>query len=283
MVDVALTSTQPGPPTRTAARPSRSTGLLTHSALLTGRAIHTLIRQPAYLAISLVQPVIWLLLFGQLFKSVIDIPGFSTRSGSYLEFITPGVIMMTAMFSSGWAGTSYIEDMNLGVMDRLLASPVRRLALVIGSLAYQAVTTVIQTLIVFGIAALAGARYPGGAVGIAITVLCSVLISVVIASFSNAIALLVRQQEALIGISQFIVLPLQFLSGAIMDTRLSPGWVQDVARYNPVDWAVTASRQALSSGTEWGAVWPRIGWLGLLALVMAWLATRAFGSYQKAN
>src|SRR5690242_3598068 len=142
-------------------------GLLTHSGLLTARSVRTLLRQPAYLLITLVQPVIWLLLFGQLFKSVVDIPGFSDRYGTYLEFITPGVIIMTALFSSGWAGTVYIEDMSIGVMDRLLASPVRRGAVMAGTLAYQALTTVLQTLIVFGIAYAAGARFAGGAAGIA--------------------------------------------------------------------------------------------------------------------
>jgi len=101
------------------------------------------------------------------------------------------------------------------------------------------------------------------------------------ASLSNAFALLLRQQAALIGISQFVVLPLQFLSSALMDTSVAPGWVATVARYNPVDWAVVASREALSAGTDWGAVWPRLGLLGGLALVMAWLATRAFGAYQR--
>jgi ABC-2 type transport system permease protein len=255
--------------------------LFAHTAFLTMRGVRTLVRQPALAAITLIQPVLWLLLFGQLFKSVIDIPGFSTASGSYLEFITPGVIVMTALFSSGWAGTVYIEDMNRGVMDRLLASPVRRGAMMAGTLAYQALTTVLQTAIVFLIAFAAGARFSGGVVGIAITMLAAALISMIIASLSNAIALLVRQQEALIGVSQFIVLPLQFLSSAIMDTRLSPPWVQHVARYNPVDWAVVASRQALSAGTDWGAVWPRLALLAALAGVMAWLATRAFRTYQR--
>ena len=80
--------------------------LLTHTVFLTMRGVPALIRQPALAAITLIQPVLWLLLFGQLFRSVIDIPGFSTASGSYLEFITPGVIVMTALFSSGWAGRS---------------------------------------------------------------------------------------------------------------------------------------------------------------------------------
>ena len=254
--------------------------LARHGLLLTARGVRTLMRQPAYAAITLVQPVIWLLLFGQLFKAVISIPGFA-HSGSYLQFITPGVIVMTALFSSGWAGTVYIEDMNRGVMDRMLASPASRGAMMIGTLAYQALTTVVQTLIVFGIAYAAGARFPGAGVGIPMTVLAAVLISVVIASFSNAIALLVRQQDALIGISQFIVLPLQFLSSAIMDTSLSPAWVRHVARYNPVDWAVVASRQVLSDAPEWGAVWPRLVALIALAGVLAWLATRAFRTYQR--
>jgi ABC-2 type transport system permease protein len=255
--------------------------LLSHSALLTTRAIRSLLRQPAYAAMTLVQPMIWLLLFGQLFRSVVEIPGFGNGSGSYLAFLTPGVVVMTALFSSGWAGTVYIEDMNRGVMDRLLASPVRRGAMMIGTLAYQAVTTVVQTVVVVAIALAAGARFGGGVPGVLVTVLAAVLISTVVASLSNALALLLRQQEALIGISQFLVLPLQFVSSAVMDTGLAPGWLQTVARYNPVDWAVVASRQALSAGTDWSAVWVRLGLLGALAVVMAWLATRAFGAYQR--
>ena len=130
-------------------------------------------------------------------------------------------------------------------MDRMLASPVRRGAMMAGTMAYQALTTVVQTLIVFAIAFVAGARFPGGAGRDLDHGLAAVLISTIIAAFSCAVALLVRQQEALIGISQFIVLPLQFLSAAVMDTALSPAWVQAVARYNPVNWAVVASREAL--------------------------------------
>jgi ABC-2 type transport system permease protein len=265
----------------TAGMGRRRAGLGRHSLFLTTRAIRSLLRQPAYAAMTLVQPMIWLLLFGQLFRSVVEIPGFSAGSTSYLAFLAPGVVVMTALFSSGWAGTVYIEDMNRGVMDRLLASPVRRGAMMIGTLAYQGVTTVVQTLVVVAIALAAGARFAGGAVGVGVTLLAAVLISTVVASLSNALALLLRQQEALIGISQFLVLPLQFVSSAVMDTRLAPGWLQSVARYNPVDWAVVASREALSAGTDWGAVGVRIGALAALALVMAWLATRAFGAYQR--
>jgi len=272
--------TTPTPWAGTVRRPERAR-LARHSLYLTIRSLRTLLRQPAYVGATLVQPIIWLLLFGELFKNVVHLPGFTSQSGTYLEFLTPGVIMMTALFSSGWAGTVYIQDMERGVMDRLLASPVRRGAMMTGTLAYQAVTTFVQTVIVFGVAYAAGARFSGGAAGIGITLLAAALLSVVMASFSNALALLLRQHEALIGISQFVTLPLQFLSAAIMDLSLAATWIRDVARYNPVNWAAVASRDALSSGPAWGTVGTDLGLLAALALVMAWLATRAFGVYQR--
>jgi ABC-2 type transport system permease protein len=261
-------------------RPRRGS-LARHSAFLAIRSLKALWRQPAFAVATLVQPIIWLLLFGALFERVVEIPGFDATGTSYLEFLTPGVVVMTALFSSGWAGTVLIEDMNRGVMDRFLASPVRRGALMAGTLAYQAATTIVQTVVVLVVALLAGARFPGGAAGILVTLAAACLISVIMASFSNALALLLRSQEALIGVSQFVVLPLQFLSSALLATALAASWVADVARYNPVDWAVVASREALSAGTDWGAVWPRLGLLAGLALLMAWLGTRAFRTYQR--
>lgn len=282
MTTTAVRPIDPG--ARSGATRSRATGLgeLTrHSAYLTARSVRALLRQPAFAVLTLVQPAIWLLLFGQLFRATAQLPGFADGRQTYLEFLAPGVVVMTALFSSGWAGTVYIDDMQRGVMDRLLASPVRRGAMMAGTLVYQGLTTLFQTAVVLVIAVASGARFDGGAAGWAVTALAACLVSVVVASLSNALALLLRQQEALIGISQFVVLPLQFLSSALMDTRLAPSWVGDVARYNPVDWAVVASREALSASTDWGLVWPRLGLLAGLALVMAWLATRAFGTYQR--
>src|SRR4051794_26777884 len=88
------------------------------------RYLRVLRRQPAYLGITLTQPIIWLLLFGALFKAVTEIPGF--HGGSYVDFLTPGVVVMLAVSSAGWTGMSFIEDINGGVMDRMLAAPVWR-------------------------------------------------------------------------------------------------------------------------------------------------------------
>jgi len=259
------------------------TALAVHSGHLTMRSVRALVRNPAYLLITLVQPVMWLFLFGQLFKNVVDIPGFGTPGTSYLEFLTPGVVAMTALFSAAWAGTVYIEDMGRGVMDRLLASPVSRGAMMNATLLYQSITCIVQTAVVVALAYAAGARFAGGVRGVALMFVAAVLLTLVFAALSNAVALLVRQQEALIGISQLLSLPLSFLSSAMIDTRLSPGWIQTVARYNPMDWAVVVSREALSASPDWGALWPRLGALAGLALVMGWLATRAFTAYQRSS
>lgn len=252
--------------------------LVAHSAYLTNRSVRTMLRQPIFVFVTLVQPMVWLLLFGQLFKAVTQLPGF-TGSGSYVEFLTPGVVAMTALFNAAWAGTVYIEDMRRGVMDRLLASPVSRGAMMNGTLAYQALVCVVQTLIVFAVAWLIGGRFSW--LGIALTTVSAILLTLVFAALSNAVALLVRQQEALIGISQFTALPLTFLSSAVMDLHLAPHWIRVAARCNPLDWAVVVSRETLAAGTDWSVVWPRLGGLVAAALVMGWLATRAFGAYQR--
>ena len=254
------------------------TAALTHARLLSGRSLRTLSRQPAYLLFTLVQPMVWLLLFGQLFRRIAELPGFG---GNYLDYLTPGVVVMTAMMSAGWSGTSIVQDMERGVMDRTLTSPVRRSALVAASLAHQALVTVVQSLIMFGTGVLAGARYPGGARGLLVVLGCAMLIALVFAGLSNAVALLVHQQEALIAVSQFLVLPLAFLSSVMMAPALMPDWVGRLARFNPVDWAAVASREALRATPDWGLVLDRTALLAGLAIIMAWLAARAYRVHQR--
>ena len=134
--------------------------LLTHSLVLAQRGLRNLARQPWYVALTLVQPLVWLLLYGQLFKRVVELPGFQTTS--YMTFLAPGVIVMTAMFSGGWNGMGTIVDIDRGVMDRLLISPVNRMALILGRLLSLVAVTVIQSVILLTVGFLLGARFAGG-------------------------------------------------------------------------------------------------------------------------
>jgi ABC-2 type transport system permease protein len=188
---------------------------LTHSWFMTwcmsARHLRNLARQPWWIAITLVQPVIWLLLFGAVFKATADIPGFV--ADSHVDFLTPGIVVMTAAFAGGWAGMGVIEDLNRGVIDRFLIA-------------------------------------------------CSTLLGGSLGALSNGMALLARKEETVIAASTFVLLPLTFLSSAFMQRDLVPGWIQSVARYNPVEWTVQAGREALTATPDWGlvlsraALWP---------------------------
>jgi ABC-2 type transport system permease protein len=248
-------------------------------AVLTARYLRQLYRQPIVIFMTLTQPVIWLLLFGALFKKVAEIPGFG--SGNYITYLTPGVVIMTAMFSASWTGMAYIEDMQNGVMDRFLTAPASRGALTAAMLTYQALTTVLQSAIIIAIGWGIGATFPGGAAGIAALVGVSALIAVAMAGVSNWFALLTRQREALIGASTTLVLPLTFLSGAFLSLRLVPGRIADVARYNPVNWAASAGRIAVQAHPAWATVGSYAGFLALAVVITATAATRAFRTYQR--
>jgi ABC-2 type transport system permease protein len=246
---------------------------LRHTWQVALRYIRALLRQPAWVGISLTQPVIWLLLFGALFKRTADIPGFT--GGSYTEFLTPGVVVMLSL-SSAW-----IEDINRGTMDRLLVSPIWRGALNLGSVAQSVLSLVIQSLIVIGLALAVGARFHNGLAGVAVLIGVAALLGAVFASLSNGIAVLTRQRETLIGIVTMATLPLTFLSTALMQQSLLPGWIRWLARFNPVNWAAEAGRSAAGANADWGLIASRTGFLALLLLASAAFATRAFNAYQR--
>jgi len=252
---------------------------LQDSVHLVGRRLRPLLRQPVYLAFTLSTPVIWLFLFGQLFRGITVLPGFP--SGSYLSFLVPGIVIMTAMLSSGWAGTNYVADMDRGILDRLLVTPTRRVAIVAGDLGTQAITTVVQSLIILGLGLLAGARFPGG-VGPAVALLvAAVLVGWSFAALSIAVALLVRRQESIIAIFNFLGLPLSFLSSTLMPAQLMPAWIQAISRFNPISWGVTVGRQLLAPAVAWGTVGSHLLYLLALAAALIALCSAAFGSYQR--
>jgi ABC-2 type transport system permease protein len=252
---------------------------LTDSWHLTVRNLTHLLRQPWFVALTLVQPVIWLVLYGQLFQRVVELPGF--KSHSYLDFLTPGIVVMSALFSSGWTGMGIINDINAGVMDRFLVSPASRAAIIISRLMTQAIITLVQSLILFSLGALMGARYEGGVLGLAILLIAAILLGLPFAALSTALALALRKEESVIGAVNFVLLPLTFLSPLFMAEALMPPWIRTVARFNPVNWSVAAGRSALSGSYDWAFILSRLILLAAFALVCGWIATSAFRSYRR--
>ena len=255
------------------------TATLAHSWFMTKRHLMNLLRQPAWILISLIQPIVWLLLYGALFRRIVELPGFG--NGSYVDFLTPGIVVMTALFSAGWSGMGLIDDISHGVIDRFLVSPVRPSALIWGRLIQGGIVAVVQSAIILILALIIGATFPGGFVGVVVLVVAADFLGIAIGGLSNALAILARREETMVAASNFVLLPLTFLSSVFMAPSLMPGWMQAVARYNPVDWAVVAGRQALLVTPDWGIIWPRMLALFAFLVICSWVAARAFRVYQR--
>ena len=252
---------------------------LAQTGYMTQRRLKALLRQPGVLVMSLVQPAIWLFLFGGLFRRVVELPGFG--AGSYLGYLVPGVVVMSAVSSNMWAGMGVIDEIDRGTLNRFLVAPLARSAIVNAAVIEQAVSTTVQSVIIVLLGWLAGARYPGGIAGVLVLLLAAVLLGTVFSALSTAMGLLLRQRETIIGLSVFLLLPLTFLSTAFMARSLMPGWISAIATGNPVNWSIEAARTALSAHPDWWAVARLGGGLALLAAVLLLLSTRAFRAYQR--
>lgn len=253
---------------------------LSQTGDITGRHVRYFLRQPWFVLMAIIQPVIWLLLFGALFENVVRIPGFSGGS-SYIDYLVPGVLVMTALFSCGWSGMSIVEDLDRSIIDRFLVTPIHRSAIIAGLNLYEVFAFGIQAGIIGGLALVLGARFEGGLLGFAALAACAMLVGVSVAAMSDAMALMLRQRESVIGVNTLLTLPLTFLSAAFMPLDLAPDWIAAVAAVNPINWAVEAGREALAASPDWAFVLPRLAGLVVLAVLSTAWATRAFGGYQR--
>jgi ABC-2 type transport system permease protein len=246
---------------------------------MTHRQLKALLRQPAVIVITLVQPMVWLFLFGNLFRRIVELPGFG--ASSYLDYLVPGVVVMNAVSSSMWAGMGTIDEIERGTLNRFLVTPMRRAAVLNANVIVQAITVGFQSVLIVLIGWAAGAQYPGGVFGPVVLVLASILLGTVFSAFSNVLGMTVRQRESIIGMSIFILLPLTFLSTAFMAKDLMPDWMQNVAAGNPVNWALDSARGALGDTIEWGTMLAHGAWLVALAGVLVALSTLTFRGYQR--
>jgi ABC-2 type transport system permease protein len=188
---------------------------------------------------------------------------------------------MVALFSSGWNGMGTIQDLDRGVMDRFLVTPVHRSSLITGRIVNAALGIAVQSVIIIGLALLVGAGFSNGIIGVLILIGLASLLGMAFAAFSNGIALVARKEETLIGAVQFIVLPLSFTSATFMQRSLMPGRMRTVSSFNPVNWAVEAGRRTATGTLDWSYVGVRAGLLVALLIAATAFATRAFQAYQR--
>ena len=231
-------------------------------------------RVPMMWTMSLIQPLIWLLLFGQLFRNIVNLPGFPTES--YLAFLAPGIIVMTSLFGATFSGMGTLVDIDLGYLDKMLVTPVNRNAIMLGRIGGDVTRIVAQTIIIVLIVLLMGEGFATGFAGFLTAIAIVVLTVISFAGLSNIIALRAKEHQLFITVINFFTLPLMFLSSAMMPMQMLPSWIQTIARYNPVTYAADGIRTLMNTGFEGVVLGKSFLILGGIALAMMGIATILF-------
>lgn len=218
---------------------------------LTEMEVRKLRHDPSELLTRALQPAFWLLIFGQAFSRL---RGIDTGGVSYQVFMTPGILAQSVMFIAIFFGISIIWEKDMGILQKFLAMPIHRTALVLGKAFAAAVRALAQAAVVFLLAALAGIplRWSPGALAAGAGVV--VLGAVFFATLSMFIASLVKTRERFMGIGQLLTMPLFFASNALYPVSIMPPWLQVVAAANPLSYMVNFLRGALVTGNLSG--WP---------------------------
>ena len=236
--------------------------------------IRKLIHDPVELFTRMVQPVLWLLIFGQVFNRTRAIP---TGGISYLDFMAPGILAQSVLFGAIFYGISLIWERDLGIVQKFLVSPAPRSTLVLGRAISSTVRSLCQMVFVYALAFLLHVQLRFGVFALAGVVLAVMLGSAVFSTFSLIIACVVKSRERFMGIGQVLTMPLFFASNAIYPLSLMPPWLRVVSRVNPLTYQVDALRALMivGGGSSFGVGLDFLMQIVALAILVA-VATKLY-------
>lgn len=227
------------------AEPSAAMRYIADTGTIAGVEIRKVLRDPTELLTRALQPLLWLLVFGQVLARARAIP---TGALSYLDFLAPGVLAQSALFSAIFYGIAVIWERDLGTIHKLFVSPTPRGALVLGKGVSAGARSLSQVAIVYTLALVLGVRMnpnPLALAGVAAAVLIG---ACCFATLSLIIAALVKTRERFMGIGQVLTMPLFFASNAIYPLAIMPPWLHAIARFNPLSYEVDALRALMIAG-----------------------------------
>ena len=252
------------------------------------------VRNPFVLVVSLVQPIIFLVLFTQVFGQVAT--GAVSRGGAditYETYLVPAIAIQVSLAAAATSGVGLVNDIENGMFEKVLVSPMNRAAVFLGKTAAEILRILIQIGIILVLGVLLGAEIATGIPGALGIMLVGVVFSMWFVSLSNTIAVLTKDQESTIIGANLLQFPLLFVSTAFLPLRVLPEWIQTVATYNPITYGVDAARALMLgrdvmtvvdvsvfpttvAGVEFGTVWntllPGLGVLLALDLVLGSVA-----------
>jgi ABC-2 type transport system permease protein len=221
-----------------------------------------------------IQPVLWLLLFGEVLARTRAIP---TGGVPYLDFLAPGILAQSVLFVAIFYGIAVIWERDLGIVHKFLASPTPRAALVLGKALSAGLRAVSQAVIVYLLAWALGVKLDWHPAALAGVLAAIILGAALFSTFSLIIACLVKTRERFMGIGQVLTMPLFFASNAIYPIAMMPEWLRMVSRVNPLTYEVDAVRALMLAGgvSEFG-LGLDLGVLIVAIALLVWLGARLY-------
>jgi ABC-2 type transport system permease protein len=237
--------------------------------LIFERSITLSLRNPVWVILGVMQPILYLLLFGPLLSNIARMPGFPP-GGAFNVFV-PGILVMTALFGAAFVGFGLCDEMREGVVERMRVTPMSRVAMLMGRSLRDVVLLLAQALILVVLAIPFGLEINLGGVAVAFAMLA--LIGLMMSPISYTLALVLKSEDSLAPVVNGMSLPLLLLSGVMLPMSLAPDWLQTVAKLNPMYHAVAAIRLLFNASYGDSEIV-----VGLVLLVVLAVATIALGA-----
>jgi ABC transporter DrrB family efflux protein len=231
------------------------------------------LRVPSYIMFTVVQPVMFMLLFRYVFGGAIPVKGIP---GGYVNYLVPGIIGQTGAFTSFGTAIALSQELKKGSIDRLRSMPIARSAVLVGRLGADLVRLLVTVLILVGIGYAVGFRFENGVVPAILMVLLALAFGLVVCCVSAFTGLSIKDEESVQAFGFIWVFPLTFVSSAFVQIKSMPGWMQAFAKNQPISIFIEEMR-ALAIGGPLGLHgWQSAVWLVGLLAVFGPLAVRAY-------
>src|SRR5487761_282485 len=246
--------------------------LLRDTGLVFGRYFDLFIHNPVWVALGVLQPLLYLVLFAPLLKSIASVPGFPP-GGAYNVFV-PGLLVQLGMFSAAGVGFSLIAELRMGVIERLRVTPVSRVALLLGRALRDILSILVQSLILILLALPFGLSI--NPVGVVVVLALIALIGLLTASIAYTVALWLRSEDSYAPLIFTSTLPILLTSGVLLPLGFAPQWLRNIAAINPLSYAVDAARAIFRAHLDDPSVSKGVLIMAILCFVTIVLGARAF-------
>lgn len=248
---------------------------ISDALVMTRRNLLVWMRVPAYIVFTVVQPVIFVLLFRYVFGGAIQAPG----SGGYVNYLMPGIIGQTAAFATFATAIALAQEATKGVIDRFRAMPMARSAVLAGRLLADAIRMLIVILVIIGVGYLVGFRFQNGVAGAVGMVALAEAFGVAVCAVSAFVGLAIKDEESVQAFGLIWIFPLTFVSSAFVPIATMPGWLQVFANNQPVTLVINAMRAMALGGPQFPlnpSLWESVVWLAGTLIVFIPLAVRSY-------